>query len=65
MFCNNPSCNHKTFNEIFDFVSKHAKKTKRLNDYILNLSSNMSSIKVQNTIRKNKIKIEKSTNYTF
>ena len=37
IFCNNPKCNHKTFIETFDFLSPKGKKTKRLEDKILNI----------------------------
>ena len=65
MFCNNKYCNHKTFSETYDFVDRRAKKTKRLVNYILDISINMSSISAQNTLRKNGIKIGKSTICTF
>jgi len=44
MFCNNPNCNHKTFAERFYFISSKGKKTKRLENNIINLSLNLSSI---------------------
>lgn len=65
MFCDNKYCNHKTFSETYDFVDRRAKKTKRLVKYILDISINMSSISAQNTLRKNGIKIGKSTICTF
>lgn len=65
MFCDNKYCNHKTFSETYDFVDRRAKKTKRLVNYILDISINMSSISAQNTLRKNGIKIGKSTICTF
>ena len=65
MFCDNDKCDHKTFSETYDFVDRRAKKTKRLVDYILDISVNMSSISAQNTLRKNGVKIGKSTICTF
>ena len=47
MFCNNPDCNHKTFSETFEFVSRRAKRTQRLNEYILDISKNISSINAE------------------
>ena len=65
MFCNNPECDRKTFSETFNFVSRRAKRTKRLDDYVLDISKNISSINAQNALRKNGIKIGKSTICTF
>ena len=65
MFCDNQACNHKTFSETYDFVDRKAKKTRRLVDYILDVSVNMSSIAAQNTLRKSGVKIGKSTICTF
>ena len=50
MFCNNPECDRKTFSETFNFVSRHAKRTKRLDGYVLDISKNISSINAQNTL---------------
>ena len=65
MFCDNPACLHKTFSETYDFVSRRAKKTNRLVNYIIDTSINMSSIAAQNTLRKNGVKVGKSTICTF
>lgn len=65
MFCNNPECDCKTFSETFNFVSRHAKRTERLDDYVLDISKNISSINAQNTLRKKEIKIGKRTICTF
>ena len=65
MFCDNDKCDHKTFCETYDFVDRRAKKTKRLINYILDVSTNMSSIAAQKILRKNGIKICKSTICTF
>lgn len=65
MFCDNPNCKHKTFAEIFDFIERKSKKTKRLKEYILDVSSTTSSILAQNLLRKSGIKIGKSTICTF
>lgn len=65
MFCQNPDCDHKTFSETFDFVARHAKRTKRLDDYVLDISKNISSLNAEKTLKKNGIKIGKSTICTF
>lgn len=52
MFCDNDKCDHKTFSETYDFVDRRAKKTKRLINYILDVSVNMSSISAQKNIKK-------------
>lgn len=65
MFCDNTKCEHKTFAETFDFIERKSKKTIRLKEYILDVSSTTSSILAQNLLRKNGIKIGKSTICTF
>ena len=65
MFCDNTNSEHKTFSETFDFVERKSKKTIRLKEYILDVSSTTSSILAQNLLRKNGIKIGKSTICTF
>jgi transposase len=44
MFCNAPDCNHTTFAESFDFLKFKATKTTRLENEIINLSMNVSSL---------------------
>ena len=44
MFCKNPECVHKTFAEGFIFLPKNAKRTKRLEDEILRVCLNCSSV---------------------
>ena len=65
MFCDNEACSHKTFAEVYDFVERKSKKTKRLKEYILDISVNMSSISAQDLLRKNGVDIGKSTICTF
>ena len=65
MFCDNNNCSHKTFAEVYDFVERKSKKTKRLKEYILDISVNMSSISAQNLLRKNGVEVSKSTICTF
>lgn len=61
MFCSNPDCTHTTFAERFDFLSNKAKKTKRLEDEIVSLSLNCSSIATAEILKKNVVNVSKST----
>ncbi|MGL5244691.1 MAG: transposase family protein [Sarcina sp.] len=61
MFCKNDDCNHITFSEKFKFIHDKAKKTKRLEEKIIRLSLNMSSISASNYLKKNLVDIGKST----
>lgn len=61
MFCDNPNCNHKTFAESFPFIQGNSKKTERLKEVILQVAKTMSSIEAQNYLRKNIVKVGKST----
>lgn len=60
-FCNNQDCNKKTFSEKFNFIEDKAKKTKRLEEEIVNLSKNMSSISASKLLRENIATVGKST----
>lgn len=61
MFCNNPKCNYKTFAETYDFLSSKGKKSRRLEDEIMNIAMNVSSIAASNILNKNIAKVGKST----
>lgn len=61
MFCNNPECNYTTFAESFDFLSFKAKKSKRLDDKIINISMNVSSLTATELLRNSVASIGKST----
>ena len=61
MFCKNGNCNHTTFSEKFKFISDKAKRTKRLEEKIIRLSLNMSSISASNYLKKNLVDVSKST----
>ena len=61
MFCFNENCNHTTFAERFSFLNYKSKKTKRLENEILTLSLNCSSIVAAKYLSKNTVKIGKST----
>ena len=60
-FCDNSDCNHTTFAERFDFISYKAKKTRRLEDEIVRLSINCSSITASKILKENVVDIGKST----
>lgn len=61
MFCKNPECSKKTFAERFEFISNKSKKTKRLENEILNVSKNVSSITASKILKKNIANVSKST----
>jgi transposase len=61
MLCLNPDCKHTTFAERFDFLPNKAKKTKRLEDEIVRLSLNCSSIAATQILRKSIVEVGKST----
>ena len=60
-FCDNKTCHRRTFSEKFDFIRYKGKKTKRLEDEIINLSKNMSSTSASKLLRKNIATVGKST----
>lgn len=61
MFCPNPACSHKTFSERFDFIRYKARKTERLLERILNLSSRLSSVSASTILRSDTAAVSKST----
>ena len=61
MFCNNPNCNHTTFAENFDFLKFKAKKTKRLENEIINISMNVSSLTATYFLKESVADVGKST----
>ena len=60
-FCKNEHCNHKTFAERFDFFKPKATKTNRLQEEILRVSLNQSSIAASKYLRKSVADVGKST----
>lgn len=60
-FCNNSDCKYTTFAENFDFLGFKAKKTKRLEEYIINISQNTSSLYAEKLLKKNVVKVGKSS----
>ncbi|MBW9155183.1 transposase family protein [Clostridium tagluense] len=61
MFCCNLDCNHTTFAESFDFLKFKATKTKRLENEIINISMNVSSLTATNILRNSVADVGKST----
>jgi transposase len=61
IFCNNPYCNHTTFAESFDFLKFKAKKTKRLENEIINISMNVSSLTATDFLKESIADVGKST----
>lgn len=61
MFCQNPNCNRKTFAERFSFILHKSKKTIRLEDEIVSISQNVSSLAAEKILKKNTAKVGKST----
>lgn len=61
MFCDNHSCLHTTFAERFGFLSVKSKKTTRLEEEIVRLSLNCSSVAASQILRKNVVDVSKST----
>ncbi|QAA33505.1 transposase family protein [Clostridium manihotivorum] len=61
MFCNNQSCSKKTFAETFEFLAPNAKKSSRLENEIINISVNVSSLAAERIIRNRIANIGKST----
>jgi transposase len=60
-FCLNPQCSHKTFAETFGCLHSKAKKTIRLENEILSLSMEMSSISAAKYLNQNIVGVSKST----
>lgn len=60
-FCNNVDCSHKTFAEGFSFLKRSATKTNRLQEEILNVSLNQSSVSASQYLRKSCCTVGKST----
>lgn len=61
MFCTNPECGYKTFAEKFDFLANKARKTNRLVEEILNISSNVSSLTAASLLSSSIANVGKST----
>lgn len=60
-FCSNPECEYSTFAEGFSFLGAKAKKTNRLEQEIVNLALNCSSINAAKLLRIGVADVGKST----
>lgn len=61
MFCNNSNCSKKTFAETFEFLAPNAKKSNRLDNEIINISVNVSSLAAEQIIKNRIATVGKST----
>jgi transposase len=59
-FCLNPECPRKIFAESFDFLQPNSRKTKRLNDKIMNVSLETSSVTASRLLKDEGVAIGKS-----
>lgn len=53
MKCKNPNCESKVFCSRYSYIGKNSPKTKRLEDKILELSTNQSSVKASKYLKEN------------
>ncbi len=60
-FCKNTDCNHTTFIETFSLIKHKAKKTNRLEDEIVRLATNVSSVAASKMLKKQIANVGKST----
>lgn len=61
MFCTNPACTHTTFSEKHSFAAQKSTKTKRLTEYIIFSSTQISSVNAAKQLKMQGIKICKSS----
>jgi hypothetical protein len=59
-FCVNPACPKRTFAQRFAFIADKAKKTTRVQEEILKVAMEMSSISAANYLRNHGIEVSKS-----
>lgn len=60
-FCDNQDCSHKTFAERFNFIMPMSRKTNRLIEKILRLSTMVSSVSAAQILQSDMTIISKST----
>lgn len=60
-FCDNQDCSHRTFAERFDFIMPKSRKTNRLIEKILRLSTMVSSISAAQILKSDMTIVSKST----
>lgn len=60
-FCKNPECEKSKFAERFSFVDDYGRRTKRLNERIIELAANMSALKAEGIVSNGLTKISDDT----
>lgn len=60
-FCCNPNCNHKTFAPKYDFLPYKGKRTTRLDEHILNIAVNCSTIATSKILKSEATSAGRST----
>lgn len=60
-FCDNQDCSHRTFAERFDFITPKSRKTNRLIEKILKLSTMVSSVSASQILKSDMTIVSKST----
>ncbi|WP_367397962.1 transposase family protein [Enterococcus raffinosus] len=59
--CEEPTCQKTTFAETFECIAPKAKKTRRLEEEIIRLSLNCSSVAASEILSKQTVEVSKST----
>ena len=60
-FCDNKDCSRKIVTEKFDFVSSTGRRTKRLDEHLLDMAKTMSAIGEERVVRKNVANVSNDT----
>ena len=60
-FCKNPECDKSQFAERYSFVEDYGRRTKRLNERIIELAANMSALKAEGVVSNGLVGISDDT----
>ncbi|SSC12568.1 transposase [Mesotoga infera] len=60
-FCKNPECAKSQFAERYSFVEDYGRRTKRLNERIIELAANMSALKAEGVVSNGLVEISDDT----
>lgn len=60
-FCDNKDCSQKIVTERFDFIGNTRRRTKRLDDHLLDMAKTMSAIGEERVVRKNVANVSNDT----
>ena len=60
-FCCNPECSNTTFAEMFECLPYNARRSKRLTEEIIRVSTEISSVRASTLLRKSVANVGKST----